>query len=670
MMHRRFGVIGVAGLLLWSALGCSREVPATPAPETLLEEDASIGEFDVAPDGRLALPITVRGKSAIFVADADGRRSRRITFGVWDASPAWSPDGRWIAFRRDIGQQNDLIIVPADSGPERVAAATTANESIRGWVDGGKALLFLRAGDHGLEPWTYRLADGVSARLFERDGILDACTSRVGESVVYTRTASGGSTVWRFVLATQEHQQLTTEGFERVRRHCASHDGRSIVFESSRTGTVDLWRLEIADGTRRQLTTDVADDTFGRFSPDGSEVVFLSSRGGQQDLWVVAEGEADVRRVTDDAFEESRASWAADGRSLLAQVARGHQHLYRVPLDGAAATPLTSGPWDVGRFDVIGGVVMPVELSRDRSRLAYSGSRNGDPDIWIVPTTGGSPWLASGAPGPDVEPALSPDGSHVVFTSMRSGNRDLWIAPADAGSTEPPRQLTSWPGDDGYPRWSPDGRSIAFLSSRESGGRDLWVVPASGGSPRRLTTLGSLTPLGIRWHPDSRSIAFSAQSGADGGEVVFSVPAAGGAPRVLAPPTSRFADWSPDGRRFGSYLCRDGYCSLEIRSADGALLHRLSTGAEVFEVGLRWSRDGKQVMVSSQDLESLAENRVDVRADTARGPGRFLTGVPAGMRVPSVLPLGFGPGDSSAIVLAGPGATALQRFPAPRRPRP
>ena len=113
------------------------------------------------------------------------------------------------------------------------------------------------------------------------------------------------------------------------------------------------------------------------------------------------------------------------------------------------------------------------------------------------------------------DPRISPDGSRVAYVvgsidrEQNAYRSAIWVAPVD-GSAEP-RQFTSGEKGDGAPRWSPDGRWLAFTSNR--GGDDktpsqLYVMPADGGEPRRLTDgkEGVESPV---WAPDSQRLAFA-----------------------------------------------------------------------------------------------------------------------------------------------------------------
>src|SRR5919204_6927125 len=94
------------------------------------------------------------------------------------------------------------------------------------------------------------------------------------------------------------------------------------------------------------------------------------------------------------------------------------------------------------------------------------------------------------------DPRLSPDGRRVAYVVTGvdgEANRyrsAIWVAPLDG--SEKPRRLTSGERSDGSPRWSPDGRWLAFVSNRDDDEEkkahgELYVMPADGGEPRRLT---------------------------------------------------------------------------------------------------------------------------------------------------------------------------------------
>ncbi|MBI4472855.1 MAG: S9 family peptidase, partial [Acidobacteria bacterium] len=110
------------------------------------------------------------------------------------------------------------------------------------------------------------------------------------------------------------------------------------------------------------------------------------------------------------------------------------------------------------------------------------------------------------------DPQPSPDGQWIAYSVTRydkaknAGNSDIWIIPTAGGEA---RQLTQSEKRDNNPRWSPDGKNIAFISSRD-GLPQIWVIDLSGGEARKLTTI-STGAAGVVWSPDGKLLAFTSE---------------------------------------------------------------------------------------------------------------------------------------------------------------
>ena len=109
------------------------------------------------------------------------------------------------------------------------------------------------------------------------------------------------------------------------------------------------------------------------------------------------------------------------------------------------------------------------------------------------------------------DPQISPDGSNIIFGVTRVERKtekkftNLWLVPTDA--SHPPRQFTYGDQNDTHPRWSPDGRSIAFLSNRKNEKQaQIYIIPIDGGEARPVTKMeGSFA--GFVWSPDGTTFA-------------------------------------------------------------------------------------------------------------------------------------------------------------------
>jgi tricorn protease len=138
-------------------------------------------------------------------------------------------------------------------------------------------------------------------------------------------------------------------------------------------------------------------------------------------------------------------------------------------------------------------------VSRDSIAFEYAG------DLWIVPRSGGQARRLTSTPGPETEPFFSPDGSQIAYTATVAGNADVYLMPAAGGD---PKRLTYHPGPDHARGWTSDGRRVIFISTRDSEPQGayfrLWTVGTDGGMPEALPL-----PRGanISYAPDGRRIA-------------------------------------------------------------------------------------------------------------------------------------------------------------------
>jgi TolB protein len=178
--------------------------------------------------------------------------------------------------------------------------------------------------------------------------------------------------------------------------------------------------------------------------------------------------------------------------------------IYIVPAAGGSPRQLTmSGPsyWH--------------GWSPDGRTLAYCAQRDGEFDIYTIPAEGGSETRLTTSPGLDDGPDYTPDGKQIYFNSTRTGLMKIWRMNADGSS---PEQVTDDPEYvDWFPHPSPDGKWLVFVSYDKSitghpADHDvvLRIMPLSGGKPRVLATLfGGQGTINVpSWSPDSKSLAF------------------------------------------------------------------------------------------------------------------------------------------------------------------
>jgi Tol biopolymer transport system component len=136
----------------------------------------------------------------------------------------------------------------------------------------------------------------------------------------------------------------------------------------------------------------------------------------------------------------------------------------------------------------------------DGSRVAYSFA-DGPQHIYSVNAQGQDRKALTSGDGVNTDPCYSPDGKSVAFSSTRAGNYEIYVMDTDGGNV---RRLTNSPYRDVRPRFSPDGKRIAFTSHRD-GNAEIYVMAADGTAPRRLTHNPDRDDYPT-WHPDGQRL--------------------------------------------------------------------------------------------------------------------------------------------------------------------
>lgn len=577
-----------ASLLAVALMACAGD-GSNGVPQTNILADAA--DPALSPDGsRLAWSKSIAGQAKIHVSAADGSSPVRLTNGTWDSNPAWSPDGKWIAY---VGESPnfDVWVVAADGGDPRQLTSTPLPEQVLGWLPdaSGVAILQLQAG--GVQSLVAPLDGGALRPLLPAvAGNIAALPSPDGKWIAFNLVRGSESTIWVQDATGGAARQLTSEGLESLNllERMWSPDSRRVAYTSTRTGTADIWTVDVVSGERQQVTTDVRNDRNPSWSPDGRWIAFNSDRGGQRDVWIAPAGGGDAIRVTNDIGMEDSPGWSPDGQAL---------YFARLESEGSLSILQPAGQvrellrWTGAT--VTGGY---VTASPDGSTLLFAGDRSGNLDIWQVAAAGGDPVPFAAGPLDEWEPRYSPDGRAVAFISTRGGSEDIWIVSASGGE---PRRLTEWAGRESSLAWSPDGQWIAFTSDREAALSELWVVPAAGGAPRRLTTLNRLLIGRPSWSPDGRTIYVQSL-----GEpaTLHAVPFAGGRPRNFALLASApFGGvLSPDGKTYAFAAVNQGWATMWLLPTDGSAAPRqISPRAEkVWHPFPLWSRDGTKLVAS------------------------------------------------------------------------
>lgn len=245
-------------------------------------------------------------------------------------------------------------------------------------------------------------------------------------------------------------------------------DGRHIIFASEQGGKADLFVTDLSGGTRVQLTRDrtPADEGGAAYSPTGDRIAFHTDRDGNFEIYVMdAAGDA-ARRLTDHPAIDQAPAWSRDGKQIVFMSNRDNPDfdIFRMNADGGNVERLTKG-----------GANGYPEYSPDGGQLALHVGR--DVYIMILETRG----LRRVTYEPDngLHPTWEPLGRRLAFMSWRNGRTEIFTARPDSKDQQVVVTMPS--GDAVDPRWSPDGRFIAFVHLPDGG-----LTRAQQAMPQRI----------------------------------------------------------------------------------------------------------------------------------------------------------------------------------------
>ncbi|HET6936899.1 MAG TPA: S9 family peptidase [Candidatus Angelobacter sp.] len=309
-----------------------------------------------------------------------------------------------------------------------------------------------------------------------------------------------------------------------------SPDGKWVLFSAQDVSlkdnkkTTHLWIVSLAGGEARQLTSDAAGEDRGRWSPDGKRFIFVSARGGSQQVWIAdfdsAAGTVTgaPRAVTNISSEADGAIWSPDGKNILFT-----SEVYPGCMDD-----LCNKSSDEARAaSKVKAMVFTKLFYRHWSNYTHFKRTH----LFVVPAEGGT--AKDITPGDhDVPPfslggqdlyAISPDGKEVAFTSnideveAISTNNDIFVVPITGGE---PKKLSTSPGSDSTPAYSPDGKWLAWRMQTRGGYESdrfrLVLYDRKSGQIHNLTENVDRWVESITWAPDSKTIYFTSS---DKGEV-------------------------------------------------------------------------------------------------------------------------------------------------------
>ena len=542
------------------------------------------GNGVLSPDGK---KLAFVSEGSLWVVPVHGKVSPDIAgepvrltepMGAWNLGSllAWSADGQWIAYTSWDDKGDAMHVIPSSGGkPKKIP----------------------------VKP--YRTGSPYNARLsLSPDGTVLAFSSRyIEKSEAEPPEVPGGLSaavrgffIYTIPVAGGKVKRLTDSASTQP---AFSPDGKKIAFVKYYTSEkgelrANLWVVPAAGGTPIQVN----DSDLGRvkgpiWSPDGKMIAFTTKTASERkEVFIVPVSETGKALASPTKIElplityNILAGWTPDNKVGVFLQNPEHRAIYTVAASGGNATQVTPQ-----------GYTFHPRWSPDGERIYF---RWNGGDIASVPSEGGE--ISIGPLDADskiydyeVLPgggnAVSPDGKKIVFSgakrvfrdNKRDWEVDIYTIPIEGGE---PKKLTISPGQDRFPCWSPDGKSIAFMRHM-----NICIVSTEGGEVRQLTSESHrVLRSDIAWSPDGKSIAYFSED-----KAIKVIPVQGGESRVVVKVEevsghSELA-WSPDG----SKLVYSSKGSIWVVSLDVGEPEEIRTGLDAKATHLSWSPDGKKI---------------------------------------------------------------------------
>jgi Tol biopolymer transport system component len=359
--------------------------------------------------------------------------------------PAWSPDGRYIAFCRAMSDHFEIWSISAQGGAERKLGESAVCEGLS-WSADGKYLAFVDR--IALQP---------------------------------------PNSIFLLSVETGEKRRLTSPPPELLGDFSPrlSPDGKTLAFRrasSSENNDVYVLRVGVGgtpDGAPQRLTFR-KDTIFGfDWTADGRGIVFLAGQLSSTNLWAISATGGIPERVAVTTENADALSVSRSGSRLVYQRHLFDSNIWRVGLGEPGRQPGNPVPF----------ISSPKpdnqpSISPNGKRIAFISERTGGPEVWVCDTDGSNSVQLTSLGAPNLfGPRWSPDSENIGFTAQDGRKVHIHVVSAKGGK---PRRLIAESAEEDSPYWSHDGKWLYFASDR-SGRSEIWRVPSKGGEAVQIT---------------------------------------------------------------------------------------------------------------------------------------------------------------------------------------
>jgi Tol biopolymer transport system component/predicted Ser/Thr protein kinase len=398
-----------------------------------------------SPDGRyIAFCRHTKREDGIYVVPALGGPERKLHSsslgGAWGIGEFldWSPDGKYLAYvDARPGQQGASIFLLAVDNPDDRRPLTTpptpfATDDAPRFSPDGRSVAFIRNLGRGWveDVHVVRVAGGEPQRLtFDKTLVNGLDWTPNGAYIVFSSQRLGEPGLWKVPVAGGEPEPLSVgqEGF----KPSLSRDGHRLAYTLA-SDNANIWRYEIHPGSRRntsptKLIASTRANLGQQFSPDGKRIAFFSDRSGSNEIWVCETDGSNPSQLTSfGGGLTGTPRWSPDGRQIAfdSDAAEGHPNIYLMNGEGGRPHRLTT--------ETSNNVV--PSWSRDGKWIYFASDRTGTWQVWKAPAEGGQAVQVTKKGG--FAAFDSPDGKTLYYAKGQDAP-GLWKLPLQSGEETP-----------------------------------------------------------------------------------------------------------------------------------------------------------------------------------------------------------------------------------------
>jgi tricorn protease len=429
-----------------------------------------------------------------------------------------------------------------------------------------------------------------------------------------------------FVLLVNIAAAIAEEPIRFARTPDISPDGKTVAF--SYLG--DIWLVSVNGGEATHLTMHEKHDFNPVFSPDGKWIAFSSNRHGQYDVFVIPVKGGRPKRLTFDSADDHVTGWSPDSKHVLFMSGRSQDlpyrfELYSISIDGGRAKQISAFEGRDGVYSPDGDRIAYVRGPGTWYRKGYQGSSNDD--IWVSDADGSNNRRVTTHKGQDSYPMWSTDAKSLYYVSDVLGGLANIVKQSVEGKAKPAAVTHHTDDFVRRARMCANGETIVYEC-----GPDIWVHSLKNSKSRKLkievnaddkTNVDVLKTFTsgateFAWSPSEQHIAFVVH-----GEIFLMGRNGGKAKRLTDHPAfDHGIAWSPDGKKILFLSDRSGHEDIYLLESDDpdhpdiVTAHQFKvkqlTNTPEAEFGVSFSPDGKRVVfVRAGKLVSMNPDGAD-----------------------------------------------------------